>query len=434
MTAPRFKTAAELLALPASDAPRRLFEGCHLHYNGPGSSGFGVKRTAMLMPETAMLMVSPMGCGRSGTAVAERFGFAERMFYLELDDRTVASGSYLAKIPEAVRYIAGLGRFRAVLICMSCIDALTGTDLAGIGRRAAAESGIAVTTTFMDPIVRDGNFGPMVQVRQAITACFEGGEKRPDRLNLLGVFAPPEENGELSSLARIAGIGRVLSVAGCRTFGELRAMGRSGGNLIVNRQAAACGADLQKRLHMPYLESHTQYTPDGIARAYGELGAFLGAELPFTEYEDAARAALADFSARRAGKRVAVGEAVCGSPFDIACLLLAVGLEVPFVFRNVVFPSDREALERLCALAPETRVYSGVHPDTFFAPEELPEADLALGADAGYFLKSAACAAWPWERTYFGFEALRELLSLLDAGFERPAGFREQTQGSYLTV
>jgi hypothetical protein len=33
-----------------------LFEGCWLHYNGPGSSGYGVKRTAMLMPETAMLM------------------------------------------------------------------------------------------------------------------------------------------------------------------------------------------------------------------------------------------------------------------------------------------------------------------------------------------------------------------------------------------
>ncbi|MBR4159956.1 MAG: hypothetical protein IKT97_07905, partial [Spirochaetia bacterium] len=150
-----FRTIGQLSCSERQNKSVSVFGGCWLHYNGPGSSGFGVKRTAMLLPESAMLMVGPMGCSRSGTVVAEKYGFAHRMFYLHLDDRSISLGSYLKKIPEIVQYIKELGEFKAVLICMTCLDALLGTDLAGLGKKISRQVGIPVTTTFMDPIVRD---------------------------------------------------------------------------------------------------------------------------------------------------------------------------------------------------------------------------------------------------------------------------------------
>lgn len=429
-----YKTVKELCRRQVQSTSRPLHDACCLHYNGPGSTGFGVKRTAMLLPESAMLMVSPMGCGRSGSVVAERYGFSDRMFYLNLDDRSIASGAYLKEIPKAVRYIAELGRFRVVMICMTCVDALTGTDLEGLGKKISRDIGIPVTTTFMDPIVRDGNFGPMVQVRKAITDCFTRDFAQRDAINLLGVFAPLAAGSELHAMLRAAGIHSIRTVAGCRTFAQLQQMGNSRCSVVVHPQAVACGNDLQKRLGLPFISLLTAYAPERIAADYEALGHFLGAELQYAPYKEAAQQELLEFSQTYRGKRIAVGEAVCGSPFEIAALLLSLGIQVPFVFRDRILAADRAPLERLVALAPDLPVFSGVHPETFTNCSELPAADLVLGLDAGYFLPDAISVAWPFEETHYGYDAVRFLLRLLKSGFACPRSHREQMTGSYLTV
>lgn len=202
MNSPEYRTAAQLAAETRTTGP--IHPGCYLHYNGPGSTGFGVKRTGHVDARDRHADDLSHGLRPLGDDGGGAVGFAHRMFYLNLDDRSVASGSYLRRIPEAARYIAGLGKFKAILLCMSCIDALTGTDLEGIGRTARRETGLSVATTFMDPIVRDGNYGPMVQIRQAITSCFEGGPVRPDTVNVLGTFAPLAPDSELHQLLSLA--------------------------------------------------------------------------------------------------------------------------------------------------------------------------------------------------------------------------------------
>ena len=432
-----FRTIKQLASEERQNKSVSVFGGCWLHYNGPGSSGYGVKRTAMLLPESAMLMVGPMGCSRSGTVVAEKYGFAHRMFYLNLDDRSVAIGSYLKKIPEAVQYIKNLGEFKAVLICMTCLDALLGTDLAGLGKKISRQVGIPVTTTFMDPIVRDGNYGPMVQVRQAITNCFEVQENfsgSKDAVNLLGTFAPLENESELFTLLEGAGIKEIKTAAGCRTFEELKGMGDSRANIIVHPQAAACGADLEKRLAMPYIKLYTSYVPEIIEENYKKLGAFLKSEICCGNERQAAEKAIEEFARKYHGKRIAVGEAICGNPFDIALMLHSAGMEVSFVFRDMIHPEDWDLIAALNKEAPELRVYSGVHPSTAACPATLPKADLMLGLDAGYYNQEAISAAWPFDRTFYGFDGIHALLGIMDSAFKAPKGHREQMQGTYLTV
>ena len=432
-----FRTIAQLASEKHQNKAVSVFGGCWLHYNGPGSSGYGVKRTAMLLPESAMLMVGPMGCSRSGTVVAEKYGFAHRMFYLHLDDRSISLGTYLKRIPEAVQYIKDLGQFKAILICMTCLDALLGTDLAGLGKRISRQVGIPVTTTFMDPIVRDGNYGPMVQVRQAITNCFEAqenGSESSDAVNLLGTFAPFEEKSELQTLLAGAGIKAVKTVAGCKSFEELQNMGNSRANIIVHPQATACGEDLEKRLGMPYIKLYTSYVPEIIEENYKKLGAFLGGDIDVGKLRKAAENSIKEFAQKYGGKKIAVGEAVCGNPFDIALMLLGAGIEVPFVFRDMIHPEDWELIDALNKVAPGLKVYSGVHPTTAAFPATLPDADLMLGLDAGYYNQGAISAAWPFDRTFYGFDGIHALLGIMDTAFTSPKGHREQMKGTYLTV
>ena len=107
---------------------------------------------------------------------------------------------------------------------------------------------------------------------------------------------------------------------------------------------------------------------------------------------------------------------------------------MPFVMRDMVQPDDYEAICQLAAIAPDLPVYSGVHPSMWTWADSLPQADVALGLDAGYFLPQAISVGWPWDETYFGYEAATHLYSLLTKGISEPVAHQAQMSGSYLTV
>lgn len=385
-----------------------------------------------------MLMIAPMGCSRSGTVPAEEFGFSGRMFYLHIDDRSMASGAYLKQAREATRHIADTGEFKGLLICMTCLDALAGTDAVSLAKSIARETELTVTSTFMDPIARDGNFGPMVQVRKAITDCIvpdDGADKTP-AVNLLGVFAQPAPGSELYETLAPAGVTKIRTVAGCETLAELRAMSSARLTIAVHSQALHSAADLEKRLGIPYIKALTSYNLDRIDEQYAEIFARLGspADGAAAPRRAAAEEALARFADDFRGKRIAVGEAIHGSPFDIARMLLRAGVEVPFVFRDMIRPDDRDDIRALAEIAPELRVYSGVDPATCSAPEDLPETDIALGLDAGYFTPDAVSIGWDFGETSFGYEGIERLIRVIRDGCADPHTHREQMRGTYLTV
>ena len=79
----------ELLDLGVNNIPEEFIPACHLiysspatlFYNSPGAVGFGVKRAALVLPESAMLLVAPNACGRNSTVMSTEEGYADRMFY-----------------------------------------------------------------------------------------------------------------------------------------------------------------------------------------------------------------------------------------------------------------------------------------------------------------------------------------------------------------
>ena len=68
----RFIRVKDFLNKGEIKLPVRSIEKCHLHFNGPGNAGFGVKRTALLLPESVMLLVAPLCCGRHGTIAGKK--------------------------------------------------------------------------------------------------------------------------------------------------------------------------------------------------------------------------------------------------------------------------------------------------------------------------------------------------------------------------
>ena len=171
-------TAEELVKLGKDAIPPQLISNTHLIYsspatlafNSPGAEGFGVKRAGLAVPGSIMLIVAPGCCGRNTSMISSMREYHDRFFYLLMDETDIVTGRHLKKIPKAVKEICE-GRQEkpsVVMICITCVDALLGTDMERICRRATEEAGLPVRPCYMYALTREGRKPPMVHVRQSI--------------------------------------------------------------------------------------------------------------------------------------------------------------------------------------------------------------------------------------------------------------------------
>lgn len=450
-----YYTVAELAARGQGDIPREMSSSNHLIYsspatlafNSPGAEGYGVKRAGLAVPDSVMLIVSPGCCGRNTSAISRMPGYEGRFFYLTMDETDLVTGRHLKRIPRAVleicRELDAAGRRpRAVMICITCVDALLGTDMERVCRRceellrerlpgiapgkisaadraealetvSAAEWGgaskkmpcteqrgtsetaaalegrsfpkdgheIRVRPCYMYALTREGRKPPMVHVRQSIYELLEPRKKKPSSVNLLGFFAPLREESELPELLGQAGVRAVRQIGACGSYEEFRRMAEANFNLVLNPEARPAAYDLQKRLGIPFIELVRFYQIDRIRAQYAALGQVLGITFDDGGWETQAREAVEAFRRECPDAVFSVGEAMNGSPFELACALVREGFPVREIFGTLT--EDSYVWIRLLAdLSPDTRVYSNLHPTMLHYGRD-PEEGISGGTGAG---------------------------------------------------
>ena len=413
--------AARLEADGLSGIPSSLRTDAHLicntpaaiDFNSPGAQGFGVKRAGLSVPGSVMLLVSPGCCGRNTAALSGSGHYGERFAYLALDETDIVTGSHLTKIPEAVRaFVASRAeRPSVVMICLTCADALLGTDMERVCRRAEEAAGLPVRPCYMYALTRESQKPPMNAVRETIYGLLQPRRKDPRQANLLGFFTPVAPDSELFSLLQRAGIRRTRELARCRTYGEFEGLAAANFNLVLSDEALAAAAMLEKRLSIPFIRLRRLYEPAKIAKQYQALAHILGLapdKLDLDTAQCRAEEAAAAFSAACGDDAVlAIGSRANADPFELALALAERGLAVREIF---ALPSSSDAfyIRRLAQISPATRIYSTLDP-SFLAYREDRTVTLAIGADACRCHPHAGQLAWNDEVQPFGYQAVRQL-------------------------
>ena len=215
-------TAAELAAGGFDNLPPELNSAKHLIYsspatldnNSPGAKGFGVKRAGLAIPGSVMLLVAPGCCGRN-TALLNELGYSERFFYLLLDDTDIVTGRYLKKIPQACAELLGECKTppSAVVICITCVDALLGTDMERVCRACTEQTDVPTIPAYMYALTREKRLPPMALVRRSVYSLLEKQKRVSTACNLLGYFSALEDGCEIYRLLRSAGIKTIGSSA-----------------------------------------------------------------------------------------------------------------------------------------------------------------------------------------------------------------------------
>ena len=418
-----FYTASELAARGPERLPDELVSNRHLIYsspatlafNSPGAEGFGVKRAGLAIPGSIMLVVAPGCCGRNTSLISRLPGYDRRFFYLTMDETDIVTGRHLRKIPQAVEeVVASLPtRPSVVMICITCVDALLGTDMERVCRKASERVGLPVRPCYMYALTREGRRPPMVHVRQSLYALLEPVPKRATSVNLLGFFAPLVDDCELYRYLRGIGVRQVREIARCADYGEFLQMAEANFNLVLFPEARFAAADLQERLGIPSIELARLYQVDRIRSQYQALGQVLGVRFDDAADYDAALAAVEAFREAAGAARFAVGECLNGDAFELALALVRYGFVVREVFgtltaENFVF------LRRLAELAPDVRVYANMEPTMIHYDPAACPVDVALGKDAAWYHPEARRLDWNADVQPYGYAGVRRLFEALD--------------------
>lgn len=423
-------TAAELARLGRDNIPKELLSGsglvysspATLAYNSPGAEGFGVKRAGLAVPESVMLIVAPGCCGRNTSLISNMPGYKNRFFYLEMNEADLVTGNHLSRIPDAILEVAEFVKPapKVVMICITCVDALLGTDMERVSRRAEEHlrahgfDDTRVRPCYMYALTREGRRPPMVHVRQTLYSLLEPLDKDPKSVNIIGNFAPLMD-GELMDYLTKAGVRHIRQIGSCRTYGEFLDMARANFNIVTDPEARAAAEDMRTRLDIPYIELTRVHGTDRIALQYQAFANSIGIQIDDSLERLDAEEKVRELKSSYPNLTFNIGESCNADPFELATALVRYGFKVSEIYAALA-PEKFVYIRRLAELSPDTRIYCNMEPTMLYYDISCSEADITIGKDAGYYCPDIPNIPWNSDRKPFGYQGVRDLMkSILEA-------------------
>ena len=415
-------TVKELNKLGRDAIPAQLRSNTHLIYsspatlafNSPGAEGFGVKRAGLAVPDSIMLIVAPGCCGRNTSLISSMREYDNRFFYLMMDETDIVTGRHLKKIPKAVEEICNCCEKRpsVVMICITCVDALLGTDMERVCRKAEERAGLPVRPCYMYALTREGRKPPMVHVRQSLYSLLEPKKKKGNVVNLLGFFSPLIDECELYDLLHSAGVKTIHEISRCKDYEEYQTMSEANFNLVLHPEARFAAEDFHNRLQIPFIELRRLYQTDKIASQYQAFGKVLGVTFSDEVYREKAEETVAKFKEKRPDASFAIGECMNGDPFEMALAMIKYGFKVPEIYGTLT-AENFIYLNQLSRLSPETKVFSNMGPTMLYYDPEKSGVNMTIGKDAGYYHPDQPNVIWNQDRQPYGYAGVTRLFETL---------------------
>lgn len=430
-----FCTAEELEQRGKDNLPKQFQSGEHLIYsspatlafNSPGAEGFGVKRAGLAVPGSIMLIVAPGCCGRNTSMISSMKEYNNRFFYLCMDETDIVTGRHLKKIPKAVASICESLEKKpsVVMICITCVDALLGTDMERVCRKAEEKAGLPVRPCYMYALTREGRKPPMVHVRQSLYSLLEPGHKKGNVVNLLGYFSPLVDDCELYTLLQEAGVKTIHEISKCEDFEEYKKMSEANFNLVLHPEARFAAEDFHDRLKIPFIELRRLYQIDKIGSQYQAFGAALGIEFHAEEQKKQAQEAIESFRKVCPDPVFAVGECANADPFELSLALVKYGFKVAEIYGTIT-GENFIYIRQLKKLSPQTKIFSNMEPTMLYYDPAESGVTLTIGKDACYYHPNTKGIHWNEERQPFGYAGVRRLFEALELAVT------EQAEGNVL--
>ncbi len=340
--------------------------------------------------------------------------YEDRFFYLTMDETDIVTGRHLKKVPKAVQEICDslAKKPSVVMICITCVDALLGTDMERICRKSEEKTGLPVRPCYMYALTREGRKPPMVHVRQSLYSLLEPKKKKGNVVNLLGFFSPLMDDCELYGMLEKAGVKTVHEISRCKNYEEYQTMAEANFNLVLHPEARFAAEDFHEKLQIPFIELRRLYQIDKITKQYQALGNVLGIPFEDKEAERTALDAVERLKAAKPDAVFAIGECMNGDPFELALALVKYGFRVAEIYGTLT-AENFVYLKHLSELSPQTKVFSNMEPTMMYYDHKESGVTITIGKDACYYHPDAENVMWNEEVQPYGYAGVKHLCERL---------------------
>ena len=399
-----------------------------VRYCSPSHGGWGIVRTAMLVPESYQLFVCPFACGRHGAIGAMVQGFKDRLSYLYIDEGDIVSGGYEELIPEAVDELLSRVKKRpkALFVVVSCLDDLLCTDheaFLSVMRERHPDVHFAVG--HMNPISLDGNVPPAVNIQRSMFSLLDRPNEPPlpDSMAFYGNNVSLDSDGELFQVLRAAGFNRFGHLSTCSDFRQFQELARASLNLVIAPVGKVAAEDVGQRLGIDSLFMPVSYDLDEIERGYVKLLSRYGATLDLAPFRAQAEEAVRRVRDLAGDLPVMVDASATIRPFCLAKLLYEAGFNLDTVYAQKCIPLDRPYMDWLLENAPKVKI---VQPEHFRgAVHRGKDAPcLAVGFEGAYLSGASYVVNLMGDETLYGYHGVVKLMSMIAQALSAPADLK----------
>ncbi|MBQ7606435.1 MAG: hypothetical protein IJU76_00385 [Desulfovibrionaceae bacterium] len=419
-----FLTAQELAARDPATWPAAFRNASHLIYsspatlsfNSPGAEGIGVKRAALSLPNSVMLLFSPGCCGRNTWALGGNDSdYARRTAYLLLDETDIVTGRYLPKIVLACEtLVLSLAKKPEVLVlCSTCVDALLGTDMARLCARVREQTGIPALAATMYALTREGQVPPMVAVRKTIYSLLTKQKKHADTVTLLGFFTHLADSCELYELLQKIGLRHIYELGRMPDMAAYQKMAQANFTLVLHPEARLAAQHFEENLGIPSIELTRTFEVEKVHRQYMALGHILEQPIDDSAYLADTQAHCERVRPLLAKTHFALGETSNAEPFALALALLRLGAHVAEIFASPD-PSMRPLIRRIAEISPETNIASNTDPSMLAYRPNQKKVTFAIGRDACFYHPECPGIAFCDEAQPFGYQGIKSLITAIE--------------------
>ncbi|MEW6696240.1 MAG: nitrogenase component 1 [Bacillota bacterium] len=400
---------------------KNLFSHC-LHFTPPSFGGWGIVRVGMLVPGAVMLFVAPPACGRHGAIAGIQLGFKHRLYYFYVDEVDLVIGKHMELVEEAVEEILGdeSQRTEALIICISCVDYLLGSDFDSLVKELEDKYGIPVRLAYMNPIALEGKTPPQHNIQKTIYSFVPPSETKDKGINVIGNFAAIQKNSEIYELLEKAGFEGPRHISDYERLESLKEMGRSAYNLLIRPEGKLAGKYMQEHLGIPFCFLPVSYSLFSIDKNYNAMEEFLGVALDRAPFRQQAFQAIEDAKVKLGSLKIAVSSTANAMPFEISRALTEFGFQVTTVFCDEIIDADLEHLAWLQEHSPDIKVFTNIHPGMADFKNEGYEVDMAIGFTAGYYLNCSKTVPLTLDEQPYGYRAISYLLNCMIQAWEKP--------------
>ncbi|MFA9463789.1 MAG: nitrogenase component 1 [Velocimicrobium sp.] len=396
-----------------------------LQYNAPARGVWNIVNIAMMLPESLIIFVCPIGCMRGVTLTAAQMGAMDRFCAIFVNEQDVLSGNGEQLIIEGVSEVLDEMEKtpRAVSIFTSCIDQFLGTDHKLVFDTLNDKyKEVGFIECFMTPTMRKGALPPDPIMRKQMFHLLSPNPKRKKTVNFIGNHVPLPQENEFRELILEAGY-KVLDLANCNTFDEYLEMQYSEFNIMIHPNGNLAMDDLTKRLAIKEIRIPLSYEEKEITENYVTLSRKLGIKNTNEQMErlimkrEAASRAMEETQKLLQNTPIAIDYTMTMRPFGLAKLLVSHGFFVERIYAESCVKEEEEAFVWLKAHAKHMKWYYPMTPSMSVISRNGEESFLALGQIAAYFTNTKHFVNVVESDGMYGFHGVIRLMDAMREAF-----------------